>query len=193
MDIRRQNCVDAFRALGMTDADDYLGEYVQAGFFAGIENGSLTPEQFHDAIRSVIGAPVSDADIDEAFGRFLVGIPAHRLLELEQLASHYSLYLLSNTNPIMWNQGIAREFSKLGKNIRHYFKDIVTSFEAGVMKPDPAIFILATEKFGIRPDETLFIDDSQTNLDSADALGFHTLLAAPGSEFYSELRSARYI
>ena len=43
MNIRRQNCVDAFVELGLKDADSLLGEYSQAGVFAGIENGSLTP------------------------------------------------------------------------------------------------------------------------------------------------------
>ncbi|MDE6783618.1 MAG: HAD family phosphatase, partial [Paramuribaculum sp.] len=42
MDIKRDDCVAAFEAIGMADADSYLGEYVQAGFFAGVENGSLT-------------------------------------------------------------------------------------------------------------------------------------------------------
>ena len=38
-------------------------------------------------------------------------------------------------------------------------------------------------KFGIRPEETLFFDDSQTNLDAAAELGFKTWLVAEGTEF----------
>lgn len=38
-------------------------------------------------------------------------------------------------------------------------------------------------KFGIRPEETLFFDDSQTNLDAASQLGFKTWLVAEGTEF----------
>lgn len=190
MDIKRDDCVAAFKAIGMADADKYLGEYVQAGFFAGVENGSLTPEQFREAVRGVIDREVTDEEIDRAFGSFLKGIPVHRLDELKRLASRYNIYLLSNTNPIMWNQGIRRYFAQQGKDIHHYFKGIVTSFEARVMKPDAAIFRYAEHKLGIRPEETLFIDDSQTNLDAAAALGFHTLLAAPGTEFYTELQKA---
>lgn len=193
MDIKRADCVKAFEAIGMADADSYLGEYVQAGFFAGVENGSLTAPQFRDAVRGVLTHPATDAEIDHAFGCFLKGIPVHRLRELEALAKHYNVYLLSNTNPIMWSQGIARAFAADGHNINHYFKGIVTSFEARVMKPDPAIFGYAERTLGIRPDETLFIDDSQANLDAASHLGFHTLLAAPGTEFYTELQHANLI
>lgn len=190
MDIKRDDCVAAFQAIGMADADRYLGEYVQAGFFAGVENGSLSPAEFRAAVREVIDRDVTDSQIDHAFGCFLKGIPLHRLEELERLATRYDVYLLSNTNPIMWIQGIRRYFAQQGKDINHYFKGIVTSFEAKVMKPDPRIFRYAEQKLGIRPEETLFIDDSQTNLDAATALGFHTLLAAPGTEFYTELRKA---
>jgi methionine salvage enolase-phosphatase E1 len=45
-------------------------------------------------------------------------------------------------------------------------------------------FVFAVvRKFGIRPEETLFFDDSQTNLDAASQLGFKTWLVAEGTEF----------
>lgn len=189
MDIRRENCVKAFEAIGMYDARTLLGEYEQAGVFAGIENGSLTPRQFHDEIRRIIGRPVTDSEIDDAFQRFLIGIPGHRLDELQRLRARFGIYLLSNTNPIMWDGEISRNFRSRGHDVNFYFDGILRSYEAGVMKPDPAIFRLAAERFGIHPDETLFIDDSRSNLDAAEALGFHTLLAAPGTEFADALKA----
>jgi len=51
-------------------------------------------------------------------------------------------------------------------------KDIVVSAEVGLMKPDPRIFQLAAERAGLAPSELLFVDDSQTNIDAAAALGF---------------------
>lgn len=184
MDIRRQNCVEAFRRLGMDDPDRYLGEYCQAGPFEGIENGSYTPAQFHSAIRLLIGKEVSDEQIDAAFGEFLVGIPVERLRCLECLRRSFGVYLLSNTNPIMWANGIDRNFRRDGHDADYYFDGIVKSYEAGCMKPDRRIFDLVVSRFGIIPRETLFLDDSQANLDAASALGFHTLLVPPGKEFY---------
>lgn len=184
MDIRRENAVEALRAIGLENADSLLGLYEQKGPFMLLEAGQITPQQFRDTLRAQIPHPVTDAEIDAAFIRFLIGIPPHRLTELEQLHKRgYGVYLLSNTNPIMWNSKIADEFKKLGKDINHYFQGIVTSFEAKVMKPDPAIFRYATEKLGIEPAETLFLDDSQKNLDAAATLGFQTALVAPGTEF----------
>ena len=64
---------------------------------------------------------------------------------------------------------------------------MVTSFEAKSMKPDERIFGYAVETLGIKPEETIFLDDSQRNLDAAGRLGFKTLLVSPGEEFYALL------
>ena len=49
----------------------------------------------------------------------------------------------------------------------------IISGHEGVMKPDPAIFQLACTRFGLRPADALFVDDSATNIAAARALGFH--------------------
>lgn len=183
MDIERQRCVDAYRTLGMAHPEDFLGDYAQKGPFMMIESGSITPAEFRDELRGWLPAGVTDREIDEAFFKFLVGIPEHRLRELRELRKRHKVYLLSNTNPIMWDGKIKREFRKEGLEREDYFDGMVTSFEARSMKPDAEIFRYAINKLGIKPEETLFLDDSQANLDAAAALGFQTALVAPGSEF----------
>lgn len=190
MNIRRENAVEALVELGMTDADAFLGEYSQQGPFEGLENGSLTVEEFHNAIRQIIGNPqLEGKTIDRAFGKFLLGIPLRRLAELEQLHERYNIFMLSNTNPIMWADGIDRAFRAEGHDVNYYFDGIVRSYVAKCMKPAPGIFEYAISHLGIKPEETLFLDDSQRNLDAAARFGFHTLLVPPGTEFYELLRT----
>ncbi len=189
MNIRRQNCVEAFKKIGMANPDEFLGEYCQSGPFADIENGSATAQEFRDAIRSLLPSPVSDRDINEAFGQFLIGIPPHRLDELQELKKRFSLYLLSNTNPIMWADGIDRNFRQLGHDVNYYFKGIIRSYEAKVMKPDPEIFLIAERRFNIKPEETIFLDDSEANCKAAEALGFKTIWVKPGTEFIDLIRN----
>ncbi len=55
-----------------------------------------------------------------------------------------------------------------------WFQQILLSGEVGLAKPDPAIFELARERFGIRPAASLFIDDSLANVEGARAAGFQT-------------------
>ena len=189
MDIRRLNCVASFERLGMKDADSFLGEYSQKGPFLQLEEGLITEAQFRDAVRQFIDGEVSDEQIDKAFCDFLVGIPIHRLEQLRQLKEKYGIYMLSNTNPIMWHSRIAEDFRQEGMEREDYFDGIVTSFEARSIKPDARIFHTVVEKLGIKPEETLFLDDSQKNLDAAAQLGFHTLLVTPGSEFFELLKA----
>lgn len=54
------------------------------------------------------------------------------------------------------------------------FDDVVVSGEEGLKKPDPAIFKLCIDRFGITPETTLFIDDTKHNTDAAEELGFRT-------------------
>lgn len=89
----------------------------------------------------------------------------------------------------MWADGIARNFRQQGHDVDHYFKGIVRSYEAKVMKPDAKIFLEAEHRFGIKPSETIFLDDSKTNCAAAEALGFKTIHVAPGTEFMELLRN----
>lgn len=49
---------------------------------------------------------------------------------------------------------------------------VVVSGEEGVTKPDPAIFRLASARFGFEPQDVLFVDDGPRNIAAAKALGF---------------------
>ncbi|MCM1520503.1 MAG: HAD family phosphatase [Lachnoclostridium sp.] len=191
MDIDRMNCVRAFEKLGFSDIADYLGDYGQKEFFLALEAGELGPEEFRAKVREHLPAGVSDEQIDLAFNAFLTGIPVHRLRQLEALRKEYPVYLLSNTNPIMMSQDIAKEFRKDGHDINHYFDGIVTSYEAKCCKPGRKIFDYTAEKFDIKPEETLFFDDSQSNVDAARSYGYQAVKVNPGDEFADLLNSMK--
>jgi len=52
------------------------------------------------------------------------------------------------------------------------FGDIVVSGVEKLVKPDPAIYALARERFGLQPGEAIFVDDNHANVVSARANGF---------------------
>jgi len=51
------------------------------------------------------------------------------------------------------------------------FKDIVVSGDEKLMKPDPAIYHLALNRFDRKPEQCLFIDDRLENIAAANDLG----------------------
>lgn len=184
IDIERERCVKAFEQLGLENADAYFGLYAQTGVFMDMEAGRVGVDEFHRAMHEKLPPEVTDAQIDDAFERFIIGIPERRLRWLRQLREKgYRIYLLSNTNPVMWNGVIASEFRKEGRSRADYFDGMITSFEAKAVKPDAAIFQYTCRELGIKPEETLFFDDSEANTRAAAELGFHTAHVAPGTEF----------
>lgn len=190
MDIRRENCVAAFEKLGLKDASSYFGDYGQHGVFMALERGDIGPAEFHVELHKKLPAEVTDQQIDDAFNKFLIGIPPHRLAELEKLAERFNLCLLSNTNIIMWDSKIKHDFEICGRKREDYFPGgMVTSFEANALKPELKIFRYTAETLGIKPEETLFLDDSQANLDSAARLGFKTAHVPTDSEFGDIIRN----
>lgn len=183
MNLDRMRCVRALEALGMPDATEMLGEYGQKGPFLALEKGEIDAEEFHRLLKPRFSRPVSDEEIDHALNLFLTGIPVSRLKALRELRRRYKVYLLSNTNPIMMDGYIAEQFRQEGREINDYFDGIVTSYEAKCYKPDRAIFDYTCRQFGLQPEETLFFDDSQANVEAARKLGFNAALVAPGKEF----------
>ena len=183
IDLDRMEAVRAFEALGFTDVNKYLGDYGQQGAFLELEDGSITPAEFYDRIRQHI-PQATDEQIADAFMQFLRGLPLYKLEMLRKLkAKGYRLMLLSNTNPVMFPRICDTYFRQEGLTVGDYFDDIFLSYEPKAIKPDEKIFRRVLEQSGVRADETLFIDDSQANLDASIRFGFETYLAPQNQDF----------
>ncbi len=183
VDIERDRCLEELRRLGLEAPERFVGLYKQDGPFFALENGDITLDEFHDALRPLMPSGVTNEQMDYAFSSFIVGIPLHRLQALRQLRKRYKTYILSNTNPLMFEGVIARNFAQEGLDVNAYFDGVTVSYLAHSNKPDRKIFDYAIATMGIVPEETLFFDDGQENLDAASRLGFKTVLVEPGCEF----------
>jgi epoxide hydrolase-like predicted phosphatase len=53
------------------------------------------------------------------------------------------------------------------------FDELIISAEVGLMKPDPRIYQIALQRLQVAPEEAVFIDDFQHNIDGAQAVGLH--------------------
>jgi putative hydrolase of the HAD superfamily len=184
IDLDRRRCLDNFTRLGLTNVEVMLDEYHQQDFFQQHEQGLISSAEFRDEVRTRIGQQVlSDQQIDDAWNSFLVGIPTYKLDLLLKLRTRYMVYLLSNTNAIHWQWACQHAFRYKGFRVEDYFEHIYLSYEMHTAKPDPAIFRQLLDETGIVPGQTLFIDDSDANCRTAEALGIHTYTPKAGEDW----------
>lgn len=73
------------------------------------------------------------------------------------------------------------------------FQDIIVSGTEKLMKPDPAIYALAIERFGIDPAGALFIDDNAANVAGAEAAGIAAYRFEDAAGLEAELVSRGYL
>jgi 2-haloacid dehalogenase len=86
---------------------------------------------------------------------------------VEQLdAGGVPLFAITNFSADFWAPFRARE-----EHFFRRFRDIVVSGTEKLLKPDPAIYHLALDRFGLKPEEALFIDDRLINVEGAEAVG----------------------
>ncbi|WP_448629416.1 HAD-IA family hydrolase [Cellulomonas soli] len=66
-------------------------------------------------------------------------------------------------------------------------EDVVVSGAEGVAKPDPRIFALVVQRFGLDPARTVFTDDSATNVAAGAAAGFDAVLFRSARQLRADL------
>ena len=78
----------------------------------------------------------------------------------------YGIYVLTNAN--------TRVMEQLGHApVLPFVDGYLVSAQERLMKPDPAIFRLLCERFGLTPAECLFVDDNADNCKGARVAGLH--------------------
>lgn len=92
----------------------------------------------------------------------------------------YHLYCLSNMSIEFYNYLKVRE-------VFTYFDGQIISALEKLVKPEPEIYMCLIERYQIKPEETLFIDDLSHNTEAAEKLGFHTVLFANREQGYEQI------
>jgi putative hydrolase of the HAD superfamily len=82
----------------------------------------------------------------------------------------YRLYVLSNFHLLAY-ENVTKRYDFFG-----YFDGDIISYKENLLKPEKDIYNKLIKKFNINPKESIFIDDTKENIESAAWLGFETIL-----------------
>lgn len=127
------------------------------------------------------------ADLIRAYAtRFAETYPEHVPGTLDIVARlkarSVPLFGLSNFGADFWDEFLA------GQPVFEGFGDIVVSGHEKVAKPEPAIYAIAEGRFGLPPEQLLFIDDKAENIEAAMARGWHGHVFTNAANLEADLR-----
>jgi 2-haloacid dehalogenase len=99
----------------------------------------------------------------------------------------FLLYILSNWSAETYPIAESR-FDFL-----HWFDGKVISGEAGIVKPDPEIYQLLMKTYGIAPQNTVFIDDKQNNVEAAQTFGIQSIHFQNAAQLRKDLQKLKLL
>ncbi len=160
--------------------------------FLQLELGHYSEESFINALQRQATIVPDGRKVIAAWNSLLGEIPKERLEMLAQLKQKgYQLYLLSNTNSIHihWlNRYLKREHGVEDFN-KAYFTKSYYSHLLKMRKPDEEIYEYVLNDAFINRAETLFVDDSEANILSAQKVGISTILHNSGKDITEVMQS----
>ena len=171
-DIRYENIADKFATYGLKDFEKKYSQAFEAQEIAEYEKGNISSEKFRNYIRSLSEIQLTDQQIDDAWNAILIDVPERRVRLLQSLKTKFKIYLFSNTSQINYDYYSVYLNNKYGFDffktlfIKSYF-----SHEIHISKPDIKGFQLIIDEQHLNSKNTLFIDDTYSNVEGAIKAG----------------------
>lgn len=148
-----------------------------------LDKGTKTQEE-------VIANVVSRSGLSQATVKYCIAQMKQSLVTIERSAAlmqklhedGHGVYGLSNMSLDTYDYLKGREFFS-------YFADIVISAEIKMAKPDLEIFEYTLKRFGIKAEDSLFIDDMEYNIIAAQKLNINCVHFKATPECYDKIIS----
>ena len=148
-----------------------IGKMTEEEFLSNVEKNH---PDYYDLAKSVF-------EIDTLKKLLPVYQQTLRLVEKIK-AKGYRLFIISDLE-----ESNVRYIESEIPNIHDLFEDIIYSCRVGMVKKFGEVFNLAINRFNIVPEESIFIDDTQINLDQAAKRGINTFRFTDPSVHIAEL------
>ena len=167
----------AFIGLGFENFEAMYSQFSADAIFEKLETGKITNKDFYDKLISLSDNTITANQIKNAWNELILDWRVKSLDFLEMLSPKYKLFLLSNTNAIHHEYFINSLNHETNRTeIDSLFTKAYYSHEIHLRKPNTDIFEFVAKDANIKIEETLFIDDSYNNIETAKELGFKTHL-----------------
>jgi 2-haloacid dehalogenase len=163
--------------------EEFLAEVCTPEWNEAQDRGRPFAEGITEAIeRHPVHEPLIRAFFDR-WDEMCPGLVAGTVEVLAELhAAAVPLYALSN-----WSlETFARVRHRF--DFLDWFEGMVISAAEGIVKPEPAIYELLLDRFGLTAERTVFIDDAARNIDAARGCGLVPVLFTDADTLRQDLR-----
>lgn len=161
-----------------------IGERL-ADVWAGTAIGTVTEDQVYRALRERLGIAAERAEsmMADMWVEYL-GVANTELIEYARgLRPRYRTGILSNSAVG------AREREQAAYGFEDLVDEIVYSHEVGLLKPDPEVYALTCRRLGVRPEEVVFLDDTEEAVVGARDAGLHAVHYRDNAQAVAEIEA----
>lgn len=167
---------------GESGGGDLIQKVRESDLIPQLNSGKISLAQFHQTLCIRYGFDWSFDFFHQAWCSIFYPSPDMEAL-VRDLHGRIPLGLLSDTDLSHWTY-IRRHYPFV-----EVFQKPVLSFQAGVCKPDPAIYRAAAQSVGLPPDRCFYTDDLPGNIEGARAVGMSDVLFQNADQIRRELKN----
>ena len=150
---------------------EFKSRWLQSPSVRKYESGGMEQEEFARNIVAEASLPYDPEEFIRRFDAWPDRLFDETLSLLRAIPPKFNRALLSNINPLHWGR------EEIEGQLTGCFDHTFLSYQTGLIKPDHDAFELVVKSFDCGPDEVLFFDDSQMNVDAAVDYGMQAVLA----------------
>lgn len=154
---------DAFFKEEKEKREEFVREIFSREYWDKLDEGTLSTDEYYNLLTKKIPHEYHQKLYNICFNWYKECPYIEGMVELIKKLKKdgYKIYLLSN---------ILKEFSEYKDyyEVFDMFDGLILSGVEGVVKPSDEIFRLTLDKFGLKAEESLFVDDLKHNIDGAE-------------------------
>lgn len=180
IDVDYKKTERAFVEAGITNFHDLYSQHSASPLFEQLEKGEVDSDHFFNELRRISGVELNNKQIMACWDNMLGDFYPEAIDKVKQLRNKYRLFLFSNTNSIHYECVMNKYKTQFGKtDFDSLFEKAWYSHTSGIRKPYVEAYEWVLKDAGLSAVETLFIDDTISNVEGAKKAGLQTIFLKP--------------
>ncbi|MFK7861523.1 MAG: HAD family hydrolase [Granulosicoccus sp.] len=170
-------------SISALDAKEIKHQFSMDWHYQQHERGGIEASEFFQHLRHTLQLTATDDEIAQAWNDIFGRQMTASLDAIDTISNEIPCYGFSNTNrthQTYWEYHYPR--------IPTTFVKLFVSSEIGLRKPDASAFEFVLREMSVEPEEVLFFDDTQENIDGAKRLGIQTILVTGADTVVNTIR-----